>query len=119
MNSDGPSKGFYKEHADAKCADGVREYKEEYIDPFAEVVSRFSKTVPVVLIIEPDSLGNMVTNMKNSRPNDYRGCHEETQVAYEEGIKYAAEKLSKAGATLYLDAGHGGWLGWANPGDDK
>ena len=35
-------------------------------------------------------------------------------MAYEEGIRYAVEKLSVTGAQLYVDAGHGGWLGWAN-----
>eukprot|EP00928_Gymnodinium_smaydae_P014039 TRINITY_DN15093_c0_g3_i2.p1 TRINITY_DN15093_c0_g3~~TRINITY_DN15093_c0_g3_i2.p1 ORF type:complete len:276 (-),score=38.20 TRINITY_DN15093_c0_g3_i2:266-1093(-) len=61
----------------------------------------------------------MVTNMADERPSGFRGCHKETQHAYEQGIKYAAEKLHQAGATLYVDAAHGGWLGWANPGSDK
>jgi cellulose 1,4-beta-cellobiosidase len=119
MNPSGPNKGFYREVAGANCADGLAEYRQEYIDPFADVVSQYSDRVPIVLIIEPDSLGNMVTNMADERPNSYRGCHRETQTAYEEGIKYATEKLSAAGATLYVDAAHGGWLGWANPGADK
>merc|ERR1712048_68876 len=36
-----------------------------------------------------------------------------TQAAYKNGIQYALEQLtSKTDATLYLDAAHGGWLGW-------
>lgn len=119
MSTTGSNRGFYAEFPGENCADGLKEYKEEYIDPFAEVVSRFKGQVPVVLVIEPDSLPNLVTNMADKRPNDFRGCHQETKTAYEEGIKYAVERFSTTGASLYVDAGHGGWLGWANPEDDK
>ena len=39
-----------------------------------------------------------------------------TQAAYKTGIKYAIDTFaSKAPkATMYLDAAHGGWLGWDN-----
>jgi cellulose 1,4-beta-cellobiosidase len=121
MNEQGSSKGFYKEFPGENCKDGLREYKETYIDPFADVVSQYTDRVPVVLIIEPDSLGNMVTNMADSRPNSFRGCTNETKVSYEEGIAYAVNKFAPTGATMYVDAAHGGWLGWANPGpgEDK
>jgi len=112
------SNGFYKEYPDT-CRDGLREYKETYIDPFAEVVKRYDGRVPVVLVIEPDSLPNMITNMKDRRPDEPRGCHDETKVAYMEGIKYAVQKFSETDAVMYLDAGHGGWLGWANDNDDQ
>jgi len=104
--------GFYKEYPGGQCTDGLREYKESYINPFAEIVKSFDGKVPIVLIIEPDSLPNMVTNMKDSRPNNFRGCHDETKAAYMEGIKYAVEKFSESDAFIYLDAAHGGWLGW-------
>jgi cellulase/cellobiase CelA1 len=36
------------------------------------------------------------------------------------GIKYTVNAFAKdTDASIYLDAGHGGWLGWANPDDDK
>merc|ERR1712051_585623 len=39
----------------------------------------------------------------------------ETRMAYTEGAKYALTKLtSHTDATVYIDAGHGGWLGWHN-----
>jgi len=98
--------GFYKEYPGENCRDGLEEYKTTYIDPFAEVVKRYDNIVPIVLIIEPDSLPNQATNQGN------RGCHAETQTAYEEGIKYAVEKFSQTNAHMYLDAAHGGWLGW-------
>ena len=31
---------------------------------------------------------------------------------YKKGIAYAIEKLQFCNAALYIDAGHGGWLGW-------
>merc|ERR1712070_393852 len=34
--------------------------------------------------------------------------------AYKEGISYAIRQLSTTHATLYIDAAHGGWLGWDN-----
>jgi len=104
--------GFYREQPGGQCVDGLREYKESYIDPFAEVVKSFDGKVPIVLVIEPDSLPNMVTNMKDRRPSNFRGCHDETKIAYMEGIKYAVQKFSETDAFMYVDAAHGGWLGW-------
>jgi len=119
MSTSGANSGFYREVPGADCADGLKEYRETYIDPFAEVVSRFADKVPVVLVIEPDSLPNLVTNMADKRPDGYRGCHQETKISYEQGVRYAVEKFSTTGAQLYVDAGHGGWLGWANSNDDQ
>lgn len=119
MSTSGQNIGFYREVPGAQCADGLKEYRETYIDPFAEVVSRFADKVPVVLVIEPDSLPNLVTNMADKLPDGYRGCHQETKASYEQGVRYAVEKFSTTGAQLYVDAGHGGWLGWANSDDDQ
>jgi len=119
MSTSGANKGFYKEYPNAQCADGLQEYRQTYIDPLAEVLERFTDRVPVVLVIEPDSLPNLVTNMADRRPDNFRGCHQETKTSYEEGVKYAVEKLGATGAELYVDAGHGGWLGWANSNDDQ
>jgi len=111
-------KGFYKYHPAAKCKDGLKEYQETYIDPFVKVVKSFDGRVPIVLVIEPDSLPNMITNMEDSR-EDFRGCNPESQTSYMDGISYAVNKFADTEASMYLDAGHGGWLGWANPEDDK
>lgn len=32
--------------------------------------------------------------------------------AYKEGVAYAVKKLQFPNVYLYLDAAHGGWLGW-------
>jgi len=91
------------------CEEGIETYKKEYIDPMAEVLSKFHTKVPIVLIIEPDSLPNLASNL-----GDPRCGADSTQTAYKEGITYAVQTLHKhaPGTTIYIDAAHGGWLGW-------
>jgi cellulose 1,4-beta-cellobiosidase len=67
--------------------------------------------VPVALVIEPDSLPNLVTN--TAMP----ACgNAATQAAYKAGVVYAVEQFAAhvPDVALYLDAAHGGWLGWQN-----
>ena len=94
--------------APSDCAAGLREYEDEYVRPFAQVLAQHASRVPVVVVLEPDSLPNLVTNA--NRPS----CGAATHAAYTRGIARAVELLhaSAPTATLYLDAGHGGWLGW-------
>jgi len=91
------------------CTAGMDEYKTLYINEIADVLAEWSHLVPIVLVIEPDSLPNLSTNQA-----DPRCGNDATQAAYKEGIAYAvgrfAEKVPQA--AVYLDAGHGGWLGW-------
>jgi cellulose 1,4-beta-cellobiosidase len=93
------------------CAEGLAEYKQEYVDPFAQVVGRYAARVPVAIVIEPDSLGNLATNLDNPHCGNSA-----TQAAYKEGIAYAVQTVAAhaPAASLYMDAGHGGWLGWLN-----
>ena len=81
-----------------------------YIKPFAEALQKFDNKVPIVLVIEPDSLPNLATN--SMQP----GCgNNATRAAYTTGITTAVKELSAAcpnSCSLYLDAAHGGWLGW-------
>lgn len=51
---------------DANCAQGLNTYKTKYVD---EIVALFRKypDVPVVAIIEPDSLPNLATNLSNPK----------------------------------------------------
>ena len=51
----------------------------------------------------------MATNM-----GDYKCAN--SQQAYKEGVKYAIETIAAKApsATMYLDAAHGGWLGWSD-----
>src|SRR5690606_9924353 len=57
------------------------------------------------LVIEPDSLPNLVTNI------DLQSCQNSKQ-GYEEGVAYALKQLNLPSVIMYIDAGHGGWLGW-------
>lgn len=92
----------------SECAEGLAEYRSEYVDPFVQVLARYKGKVPVVVIVEPDSLPNLATN--TAKPHCGNSA---TQNAYRKGVQYALQELtSKTDAILYLDAAHGGWLGW-------
>jgi len=92
------------------CSTGIKEYETQYVNPFIEVLVEYKGKVPVVIVFEPDSLPNFATNM------DKPHCgSEETQMAYTKGATYALNALTtKTDATVYVDAAHGGWLGWDN-----
>lgn len=92
--------------AGGNCAEGLNEYKTEYVDKFVKAIKDYPD-VPVVIIVEPDSLPNLATNLDNARCGDTA-----TQTAYKTGIAYAIQQLQTTHATLYIDAAHGGWLGW-------
>eukprot|EP00965_Chrysotila_dentata_P222159 6192795-Pleurochrysis_carterae.AAC.4 len=83
------------------CAEGLKEYMHEYVDPFVEVLARYSGTVPVVLVMEPDSLPNLVTNQADPR------CGAATKEAYTQGLSYAIQRIADAAphVSMYLDAG--------------
>lgn len=91
------------------CADGIAEYKTEYIDVLAAVLAEYDGVVPIALVIEPDSLPNLATNMGNSHCSNTA-----TVTAYKTGATYAVQTLAAScpSCALYLDAAHGGWLGW-------
>jgi len=97
--------------APGNCEEGIETYKKEYIDPLVEVLSKYQSKVPIVLIIEPDSLPNLATNLANPRCGS-----DATMNAYHTGISYAVDQIAKHApqVTMYLDAAHGGWLGWVN-----
>ncbi|KAL4781029.1 1, 4-beta cellobiohydrolase [Aspergillus varians] len=82
---------------------GVDKYKE-YIDSIRENIVEYSDT-NIILVIEPDSLANLVTNL------DVEKCAN-AQDAYLECTNYAITQLDLPNVSMYLDAGHAGWLGW-------
>lgn len=92
-----------------ECSTGLNEYKKEYIDKIVAVIKKYNNRVPMASVIEPDSLPNLVTNIGNP------ACTNSVK-SYKEGIKYVVEQYSLHApkVQLYLDAGHGGWLGWEN-----
>jgi cellulose 1,4-beta-cellobiosidase len=83
---------------------GAARYRTEFIDVIAKHFKDFSE-LPIVVILEPDSLGNLVTNMNLPKCADSRS-------AYVESTVYAIQKLQLPNVSIYLDAAHAGWLGW-------
>lgn len=76
-----------------------------YIDNITAIVKAHSKT-NMVLVIEPDSLANLVTNLNVAE------CSA-AESAYKQCITYAIQQLNLPNVAMYLDAGHAGWLGWS------
>ncbi|KAH8834619.1 glycoside hydrolase family 6 protein [Flagelloscypha sp. PMI_526] len=79
-------------------------YKQSYIDPIVKII-KANPNVAFAAIIEPDSLVNLVTN--NNLPNCINNA-----AGYREGVQYALSSLNLPNVVTYLDAGHGGVLGW-------
>ncbi|KAF3932412.1 Exoglucanase-6A [Dactylella cylindrospora] len=88
----------------AIAQNGVQRYETEYIDPLAATFKKYPD-VPVALVIEPDSVANMITNMNVAKCSN-------AKTTYEECIIYAVKAFSLPNIAMYLDAGHAGWLGW-------
>lgn len=94
---------------EAGCKKGMWEYREQFVRPFARLLAQYeSLGVPVSVILEPDSLPNLVTNGQNPR------CGIATRQAYTEGVAFAISHIATVAPRTYIyaDAGHGGWLGW-------
>ncbi|ROT38890.1 endoglucanase-6B [Sodiomyces alkalinus F11] len=86
--------------------DGLRRYKDEYVDAWADRLRRASD-LTFAIVIEPDAIGNMVTNQA------LPFCAEAKPIQ-EEAMAYALKKLQFDNVNLYIDISHGGWLGWAD-----
>jgi cellulose 1,4-beta-cellobiosidase len=82
----------------------ISTYKSQYIDPIAAIIKKYPNTA-FALVIEPDSLPNLVTN------KNLTTCQNSAS-GYREGVQYAFKTLNLPNVAMYLDAGHGGWLGW-------
>jgi cellulose 1,4-beta-cellobiosidase len=89
------------------CDAGLTEYKTTYVDPFVNVISQYQDKVNIAIVIEPDSLPNIITNLGNPACVNSKN-------AYVQGISYAVQQFAQKSPRvwLYLDAAHGGWLGW-------
>lgn len=83
--------------------DGLERYKTEFIAPLVEKISA-ATDLTFAIVLEPDSLANLITNLTVDK------CAEAAAL-YEEGIVHAISKLQFDNVHLYLDAAHGGWLG--------
>jgi cellulose 1,4-beta-cellobiosidase len=83
---------------------GAARYRTEFIDVIVNHFKNYSD-LPIAVILEPDSLGNLVTNMNLPKCSDARSTYVDSTV-------YAIQKLQLPNVSIYLDAAHAGWLGW-------
>jgi len=83
---------------------GLDKYKKTFIDPYAAAL-KAAPDLTFAVVLEPDSLGNAITNQ------NVPFCANASSI-YEQGIAYAIAKLQAPHIALYIDAAHGGWLGW-------
>lgn len=84
--------------------DGLNKYKHDFIDVCVAAMSNASD-ITFAVVIEPDALANVITNQ------DIALCANASS-AYEQGVAYAISQLQYPNVALYVDAAHGGWLGW-------
>ncbi|KAK4100001.1 glycoside hydrolase family 6 protein [Parathielavia hyrcaniae] len=82
----------------------LNRYRTEYIDKIVPILKAHPNTA-FALVIEPDSLPNLVTNI------DLQTCQDSAS-GYRDGVAYALRQLNLPNVVMYMDAGHGGWLGW-------
>lgn len=113
-------------YSSALTGTGIQEYEQYFIDPIYNILEKYQDNANLrfVLIIEDDSLPNMVTNTGNSftLSNCVAANNGQTysqgismQGVYVLGIQYALNKFhSLSNVYNYLDVGHHGWLGWPN-----
>lgn len=90
-------------------ADGLNTYKTQYIDVIAGIMSQAKYAgIRIVLVVEPDSLPNLVTNL-----NLTACANANSSGIYIQATQYALNKLHAIpNVYTYLDIGHSGWLGW-------
>ncbi|MGA2888645.1 MAG: glycoside hydrolase family 6 protein [Terracidiphilus sp.] len=105
---------------------GIQEYEQDYIAPIYNTLAPYASNsnIRFVLVIEPDSLPNMVTNTGIGGAAPIANCvaanNSQTygqglsmQGVYVEGIQYALNTFHQlTNAYQYLDIGQSAWLGW-------
>ena len=102
---------------------GIQTYEQDFIDPIYNILAPFATNpnIRFVLVIEDDSLPNMITNtgLSFSLPNCIAANDGQSYPTlsmsgvYVQGIQYALNRFhSLANVYNYLDVGHHGWLGW-------
>jgi cellulose 1,4-beta-cellobiosidase len=91
-------------NGELSLANGGEALYRGYIQSIRDILVEYPE-ITVVLVIEPDSLGNMITN---SAVPKCQGA----AAAYKSLTIHAIKQLSLPNVTMYVDGGHGGWLGW-------
>jgi cellulose 1,4-beta-cellobiosidase len=112
-----------KGYTTALTGTGIQEYENDYITPIYNILAAYKTNANIrfVLVIEDDSLPNIVTNTGYSytlancvaaNAGDSYPTYSMSGV-YVEGIQYALNQFhSLPNVYNYLDIGHHGWLGW-------
>lgn len=88
---------------------GMQIYREHYVDRIYNILADFPD-IPVAVVIEIDSLPNLVTNHQDA---PCQAINNTTSYGYVNGVRYSINKYSQLdNVHIYVDAGHSGWLGW-------
>ncbi|KAF5369175.1 hypothetical protein D9615_009976 [Tricholomella constricta] len=85
-------------------ANGGEEKYKTFIQQVKKELLKFPK-VRVVLQLETDAIGNLVTNLANPKCGNAAS-------AQKRSLAYAIANLQLPNVALYLDGAHGAWLGW-------
>jgi cellulose 1,4-beta-cellobiosidase len=88
---------------------GLRRYETEYIDAIFDIIKQAKYAgLRIVLVIEPDSLPNLITNLNYPKIKEA-----ESTGAYVKGVQYAVGTLRSVSNTYaYIDVAHAAWMGW-------
>jgi len=105
---------------------GLQEYENDYITPIANTLQTVANNpnIRFVLVVEDDSLPNMITNVGQAPNPAIQACvnanagvsgQPSLNGVYVQGIQFALGAFHKLPNVYnYLDVGHHGWLGWSN-----
>jgi cellulose 1,4-beta-cellobiosidase len=105
---------------------GLQEYENDYITPIANILQMEAgnPNIRFVLVVEDDSLPNMITNVGQSPNPAIQNCVNANagvsaapslNGVYVQAIQFALNTFHQLPNVYnYLDVGHHGWLGWSN-----
>jgi cellulose 1,4-beta-cellobiosidase len=105
---------------------GLQEYQNDYIAPIANTLQTVANNpnIRFVLVVEDDSLPNMITNVGQAPNPAIAACvaanagvsgQPSMNGVYVQAIQAALNAFHKMPNVYnYLDVGHHGWLGWPN-----
>jgi cellulose 1,4-beta-cellobiosidase len=105
---------------------GIDTYEQDFITPIANILAPYASNpnIRFVLVIEDDSLPNLITNTGESPNAAIANCvaandgvtgSASLNGVYVQAIVYALNTFHAfPNVYQYLDVGHHGWLGWPN-----
>lgn len=105
---------------------GLQEYEQNYITPIVNILQPYASNTNIrfVLVVEDDSLPNLITNAGESPNPAIANCvaanggvtgSPSLTGVYVQAIQYALNAFhTLPNVYQYLDVGHHGWLGWPN-----